>query len=80
MPNRYGNPAPVERMCLKCGRPFLSKGAGNRICPDCDRHNELARLPPLRARGHAFLKPGVALAWNDEVSARYLGTVGGGKG
>jgi len=27
------------RKCLKCGRDFLSKGIGNRLCEICGREN-----------------------------------------
>jgi Zn finger protein HypA/HybF involved in hydrogenase expression len=30
---------PGKRKCLKCGKKFASRNAGNRICPKCDRLN-----------------------------------------
>lgn len=28
-----------ERACLKCGKPFISNGAGNRLCGGCNSNN-----------------------------------------
>lgn len=30
---------PANRVCLKCGKDFPSKGPGNRICKECARVN-----------------------------------------
>ena len=30
---------PGQRTCLKCGKSFKSRNAGNRICPDCAKVN-----------------------------------------
>ena len=30
-----GNRAPKTRLCLMCGQPFPSEGAGERICRAC---------------------------------------------
>lgn len=29
----------ISRVCLKCQKPFNSKGIGNRICPKCSAIN-----------------------------------------
>lgn len=28
-----------ERLCLKCNKPFISKGSWNRLCSDCNYEN-----------------------------------------
>lgn len=32
---KYGKPAEQERPCLRCRKPFMSYGPGNRLCADC---------------------------------------------
>lgn len=32
---KYVRPAEQERPCLRCGKPFMSHGPGNRLCGDC---------------------------------------------
>jgi len=32
---RYVRPAEQERPCLRCRKPFMSHGPGNRLCGDC---------------------------------------------
>ena len=32
---KYGKPAEQERACLRCRKPFMSYGPGNRLCADC---------------------------------------------
>jgi Zn finger protein HypA/HybF involved in hydrogenase expression len=33
-----------ERNCLKCGKPFMSDGVGNRICSRCTSYNARIRM------------------------------------
>ncbi len=42
-PKSYASPkikAAKKRLCLKCGKKFLSKGRYNRICEKCGMTNE----------------------------------------
>lgn len=34
-----------NRTCLKCGKEFMSSGAGHRICDACSGANDKLRLP-----------------------------------
>ena len=34
-----GDQVEAKRICLRCNRPFKSKGAGNRICNTCTKAN-----------------------------------------
>lgn len=35
----------ARRVCLRCNQKFLSRGPGNRICPDCTRINNRLDVP-----------------------------------
>jgi|688.fasta_scaffold910160_2 hypothetical protein len=39
MDERINPCVPAERVCLKCGEKFLSRGPANRICKKCARIN-----------------------------------------
>jgi hypothetical protein len=43
------HPAPPNRDCLKCRRPFHSWGAGNRMCDSCRSHSHI--VSPLEPNG-----------------------------
>lgn len=36
---KYVRPAARERPCLRCRRPFMSEGPGNRLCSECRGRN-----------------------------------------
>ena len=35
--------AETTRLCLRCGKPFKSKGPANRLCFTCNRENAKVR-------------------------------------
>jgi len=39
-----------QRVCLKCGKKFPSRGPGNRICKGCKSKNRNAYVP-VKASG-----------------------------
>jgi len=44
----------ATRLCLACGRRFLSEGPWNRICPHCSERN--VATPPRAAAVHCGLE------------------------
>ena len=42
-----GRKKPERRECLKCRRPFLSRGNDNRLCGKCNEENEREFMPSV---------------------------------
>ncbi len=53
-------PQPAERMCLMCGKKFMSRGPQNRRCPGCeikvDGDGQAYYMPPVhKQRDHSVV-------------------------